>query len=85
MEVLTKMIYQNPNFYTELLDKPANVALKEVALQAADLMQKRDTYRSLLRSEAIIATMLETALMEEQDYFVNNLAQSTKDTGRKAQ
>lgn len=82
MEVLTKKIYQNPNFYTELIDKPANIARKEVTLQAAELMQKRDIYRSLLRSEAIIATMLETALTEEQDILVNNLNQDRKDTGR---
>ncbi len=85
MEILTKVIYQNPNFYTELLDKPANVARKEVTLQAADLMQKRDTYRSLLRSEAVIATVLETALMGEQDHVVNNLRAVLKDTGRKTQ
>lgn len=84
MEVLTKLIYQNPNFYTDLLDKPTNVARKEVALQAADLMQKRDTYRSLLRSEAVIATMLETALMEEQDFVLNKLNAAAKDTGRGA-
>lgn len=82
MEVLTKILYQNPDFYTELMDKPTNVVRKEVAIQAAELMQKRDTYRSLLRSEAVIATMLETALMEEQDHVVNTLNAVMKDTGR---
>jgi hypothetical protein len=47
-------------------------------------MQKRDTYRSLLRSEAVIATMLETALMEEQDVVFNKLNAAVKDTGRGA-
>ena len=83
MEVLTKKLYQNPNFYAELMDKPANVVRKDVSLQAAELMQKRDIYRSLLRSEAIIATMLETALTEEQDFVVNNLNQALRDTGRR--
>lgn len=81
MEVLTKIIYQDPNFYTELLDKPANVARKEVAIQAADLMQKRDIYRSLLRSEAVIATMLETALMEEKDVVENKINRATDERG----
>ncbi|MAZ76819.1 MAG: hypothetical protein CMH31_05905 [Micavibrio sp.] len=79
MEVLTKIAYQNPNFYTELLDKPANIVRKEVALQAADLMQKRDIYRSLLRTEAVIATMLETALLEEQEFVKNKVNRVTEE------
>lgn len=71
MEILTKKIYQNPSFYTELYDKPANVERKRVALQAIDLMQKRDIYRSLLRSEASLSVLLETELIKEQDRIVN--------------
>jgi hypothetical protein len=71
MEILTKKIYQNPNFYTDLYDKPANVKRKEVAMQAIDLMQKRDMFRSLLRSEANLSVMLETVLAEQQDMIKN--------------
>ena len=71
MEVLTKKLYQNPSFYTELYDKPANVERKRVALQAIDLMQKRDIYQSLLRSESILSLMLETDVMAEQDSIIN--------------
>lgn len=74
MEVLTKIANQNTDVITELMDKPANVARKDVALLAVELMQKRDTYRSLLRSEAVIATMLETALIEEQNLIQNVVA-----------
>ena len=73
MEVLTKKLYQHPNFYAELYDKPANVKRKDVAIQAAELMQKRDIYRSLLRSEAILATMLETALIPQYEDIKNIL------------
>lgn len=66
MEVLTKKIYQDPVFFTELIDKPANVQRKEVALQAIELMQKRDIYRALLRTEAVYATMVETSLIDIQ-------------------
>jgi hypothetical protein len=59
MEVLTKKLYQNPDFYTNLYDKPANVTRKEVALQAIGLMQKFDLFKSHLRSEATIAVLLE--------------------------
>ena len=37
LELLAKKIYQNPDFYTNLYDKPANVARKGVALKAIEL------------------------------------------------
>ena len=73
MEVLTKKLYQNPTFYTELYDKPANVERKAVSMQAIELMQRRDMYRSILRSESILSVMLETALIEDQDKIVNEI------------
>ncbi len=73
MEMLTKKLYQNPMFYTELYDKPANVARKIVSMQAIGLMQRRDIYRSMLRSEAILSVMLETALDEQQDKVANEI------------
>src|SRR5690606_22562062 len=73
MEVLTKKLYQNPNFYTELYDKPANVERKNVSMKALELMQKRDIYRSILRSEAILSVMLETALADEQSRVDNEI------------
>ena len=65
MEVLTKNIYQNPDFYTNLYDKPVNVERKGAVLQAIALMQDRDTFDSLIRSEAALATLLETLLQKE--------------------
>lgn len=79
MEILTKKLYQHPNFYTELYDKPANVARKTVAMQAIELMQRRDIYRSMLRSEAILSVMLETALIEPQEKVTNELSTLTDD------
>ena len=73
MEILTKKLYQNPMFYTELYDKPANVDRKLVSMQAIDLMQRRDIYRSMLRSEAILSVMLETALGEQQEKVTNEI------------
>ena len=71
MKVLTQYLYQQPNFYADLYDKPANVLRKDVAMQAAELMQKRDIYRSLLRAEVILATMLETAIEQHQQKVTN--------------
>jgi len=73
MEILTKKLYQNPNFYSDLYDKPANVLRKDVAIQAATLMQKRDLYHSYLRSEMLMAVMLESALVEEQLLIDNEI------------
>lgn len=71
MELLTKKLYQTPNFYTELYDKPTNIDRKNVSMQAIGLMQLRDTYRSQLRSEAISAVLLETYLEDLQDKSLN--------------
>ena len=65
MEVLTKKLYQNPSFYADLYDKPANVERKGAAMQAIAIMQDRDIYDSLLRSEAVLATLLETLMRKE--------------------
>lgn len=67
MEVLTKDLYQNPNFYANLYDKPVNIERKAAALQAIELMQDRDIYKSLLRSEAVLATLVETLILQEHD------------------
>lgn len=71
MEILTKKLYQSPTFYADLYDKPANVDRKKVAMQAIDMMQKRDLYRSQLRREAIEAVWLESRLRKVERQFVN--------------
>ena len=76
MEVLTKKIYQNPSFYTELYDKPVNVERKGAAIEAISLMQDRDLYNSLLRSEAVLSVLLETMLMKEQSKIVNAMPET---------
>ncbi len=71
MGVLTKSIFQTPQFYIDLYDKPANVARKRVALKALELMQERDLYRSQLRAEAIVSVLLEMSITELQDEVQN--------------
>ncbi len=74
MEVLTKKLYQTPNFYSNLYDKPVNIDRKDVAMHAIGLMQKRDIYRSQLRSEANMSVWLETEVEDLQDYHNNEAA-----------
>ncbi len=78
MEVLTKKIYEDPVFYTELYDKPANVERKIAVMEALEIMQDRDIYDSLLRGEAILAVFLETLLEKEQEAVSNEIAIITK-------
>jgi len=78
MEVLTKKLYQNPSFYADLYDKPTNVERKGAAMQAIAIMQDRDIYDSLLRSEAVLATLLETLMRNEHVRISRDLS-SIKD------
>lgn len=81
MEILTKKALQNPVFYTELYDKPVNVDRKGAVLQAIGLMQDRDIYKSLIRSEAILSVLLETQLAPEQDRVSGAMQTLNKSNG----
>ncbi|MCB9990142.1 MAG: hypothetical protein H6867_02030 [Rhodospirillales bacterium] len=73
MEVLAKKIYQRPEFYTQLYDKPVNVKRKAAAMQAIKLMLDRDIFDSQLRAEAIMSMILELKVVEEQQNIENAL------------
>lgn len=62
MDVLAKKMYQNPNFYTNLYDKPVNVARISASMEAIKLMQLRDQYKSALRQEMLLSAMLSNRL-----------------------
>ena len=79
MEILTKKIYQNPDFYTDLYDTPANVARKGLAVQVAGLMLKFDMLKSHLRAEASKSVLLELDLMDAQDRAEKELGKGTGD------
>lgn len=64
MDVLTKRIYQDPDFYTNLYDKPTNVERMNASMQAIGLMQYRDRYDSQLRQELLISQMVENRLRD---------------------
>lgn len=62
LEVLSKKIYQNPDFFANLYDTPANVKRKSVAMKAIALMLDRALYESELRQEMILSVMLSSKL-----------------------
>jgi len=64
LELLAKKIYQNPDFYANLYDKPANVKRKSVALKAIELMVDRAIYESQIRQEMLTSVLLSARLHE---------------------
>ncbi len=71
MEMLTKKIYQQPEFYTNLYDAPANVGRKNAAIQAIKLIQDMDKFNSVLRSEQNLSVLLELYLEDMQKGVIN--------------
>jgi hypothetical protein len=70
MDVLTKRLYQTPNFYTGLMDKPDNIKRQSTAMRAIELMQQRDIATALTRSEILMAMILEMKLEDAQRKLV---------------
>lgn len=59
MNLLTKQIYQDPAFYANLMESRTNVKRTSASLQALGLMQGRDIYKSMARSEMLAAILVE--------------------------
>jgi len=69
MNLLTRQVFQDPAFYANLMDSKANVKRTSASLQAIGLMQGRDTYRSMARSEMLINLLVEL----EARKMINNV------------
>jgi len=80
MEFLTKALYQRPEFYTALYDKPANVDRKRTAMRALGLAQNMDLFKSKLRMEAALAVLTEMEIQREQ-VLVQDRMNEAIDTG----
>ncbi len=79
LEVLGKKIYQNPDFFANLYDKPANVKRKAVAMKAIDLMLDRALFESELRQEMILSVLLSSELSSDFGLVNNAMTQSQKE------
>lgn len=77
MEILTKKIYQNPSFYAGLMENPTNVSRQYAAMQSIGLMQQRDIFETVLRSEMLLSMILEMEVSKYQDDIQNR--QNTQD------
>lgn len=67
LEILAKKLYQSPDFFAGLYDKPANVKRKSVALKAIDLMLDRAIYESQLRQEMVTSVLLSSRISPALD------------------
>lgn len=67
MELLTRKLYQSPAFYANLMESPENVARQQTAMEGIGLMQDRDIYESLRRSELVLSSLLEVYVAKDQD------------------
>ncbi len=59
MEILTKKLYQTPTFYINLVENPVAVRRQQAAMKSFELMQQRDIYKSMARTEMLMAVLLE--------------------------
>ncbi|MCC7305009.1 MAG: hypothetical protein IT558_01985 [Alphaproteobacteria bacterium] len=82
MEVLTKKMYENPDFYMNLYDKPANVQRIKVSMEAIRVMQGRDMFESALRKEMLASLLLEQEITKRAKTVNSRVATTIKDVGR---
>lgn len=66
LEFLSKRLFQDPHFYINLYEKPANVKRMGVALQAIRLMLEREIQESHTRTEMLMSQILELQAAETQ-------------------
>lgn len=66
MEILTKKLYQHPNFIVNLYDKPANVTRIRTTLRAVKSMQDQDIHDALMRREMLLSMVLEIRIRQRQ-------------------
>lgn len=83
MELLGKKIYMDPDFYTNLYDKPANVARVGAAIRAIGLIQDMDAYKSRLRTEMSLSVLLELMIENEQTIVNGRLSEARPAGGKK--
>ncbi len=76
MEILTRKIHQDPAFITNLYDTPTNVERQQAIMKSFELMQQRDLFDSLARSEMLLSVLLEMKIMEHQSEVQNRIGQA---------
>lgn len=76
MNILSKKLFQNPQFFTNLYVSPANVARTGVALQAMQIMHDRERFEASMRKGMLLSMILEMNLRRAQETVNNNIVKS---------
>ncbi len=71
MDILTKRVYQDPGFYVNLMDTPTNVSRQTASMEGLELMQGRDIFSSMSRSEMLLAVLVEMEAIKLQSNVEN--------------
>lgn len=79
MEMLTKKIYQRPEFFTNLYGPVADIERKQAAMRAIGLMQNFDMFKSRTRNEAMLAVLLELEVETEQNRILDGLQNAVRE------
>lgn len=82
MEILSKKLYQRPEFYADLYDTPANVERKKAAMKAIRSMLNRDIFDSYLRNEAIVSQILELQTIKAQQEVQDEMGGLKSDSSK---
>ncbi len=70
MEVLTKKLYQDPSFYINLMEGRTNIGRQSGAMAGIEVMQDRDIYNSMRRSEMLLALLVQLQSRKTLDDIV---------------
>lgn len=73
MDMLSKKIYQTPGFHTNLITNPENIKRQRASMQSVELMQQRDIFESVLRSEMLMSQLVELKLRKPQNKVSTDL------------
>lgn len=73
MDILTKKLYQHPNFIVSLYDKPANVTRIRTSMRAIKSMQDQDIHEALMRREMLISMILEIRIRQRQAEMLTDI------------
>lgn len=78
MNVISKKLFQDPQFITNLYVSPANVERTGVALQALQIMHDRQRFEAALRKEMLLSMILEMNLRKAQGRVQDRISKAIK-------
>ena len=82
MEIMTQKVFQDPTFFVNLYDTPANVDRMNVSMLAVRIMSDNEKLEALTRREMLFSLILEMKLREAEKAVSNQIGVTTRKTIR---